>query len=145
MKNHITDPLSIFNQLYKEVDEIYHIYAKRHGISDTALWLLYSLSENNAAYTQRELCDEWHCPPQTINSALKNLERKGYIELKSIAENHKNKLIVLTKEGLKLTQNIISPLINAERSAFQSLSEDEREALLSLTKKYVDFLKTKVN
>ena len=60
MENMIIDQLAVFNQLYKEMDEIYHLYAKKQGISDTALWLLYSLYEKDATYTQRELCSAWN-------------------------------------------------------------------------------------
>lgn len=59
-----------FNQLYKQMDELYHAYAKACGVPDTVFWLLYSLYEGGA-YTQHELCQAWHYPPQTVNSALK--------------------------------------------------------------------------
>ena len=49
MEKHLTDPLAVFNQVYKEMDEIYHLYAKQHGISDTALWLMYSLYQSETA------------------------------------------------------------------------------------------------
>lgn len=68
--------LAVFNQIYKEMDETYHLYAKQHGLSDANLWLLYSLYESEAL-TQKEICSVWHYSPQTINSALKNLEKKG--------------------------------------------------------------------
>ena len=109
MENMTSDPLALFNQLYKEMDEIYHQYAKRQGISDTALWLLYSLYEDGAGYTQRELCSAWHYPPQTINSALKNLVNQGYIQLKPVEGNQKNKRIVLTEAGKELMREVISP------------------------------------
>lgn len=44
-----------FNQLYKQMDELYHAYAKACGVPDTVFWLLYSLYEGGA-YTQHELC-----------------------------------------------------------------------------------------
>lgn len=68
--------LAVFNQIYKEMDETYHLYAKQHGLSDANLWLLYSLYESEAL-TQKEICSVWHYSPQTINSALKNLEKQG--------------------------------------------------------------------
>ena len=89
MAKNTTDPLAVFNQLYKKMDEIYHLYAKRTGISDTALWLLYSLYEEGTAYTQRELCSIWQLPPQTVNSALKALERQEIIALVPIPGNQK--------------------------------------------------------
>lgn len=144
MENMTSDPLALFNQLYKEMDEIYHQYAKRQGISDTALWLLYSLYEDGAGYTQRELCSAWHYPPQTINSALKSLVNQGYIRLKPVEGNQKNKRIVLTEAGNEMMQEIISPLIRAEKRTFQRLEKSERDALLSLTHKYVSLLKGEV-
>lgn len=144
MENMTSDPLALFNQLYKEMDEIYHQYAKRQGISDTALWLLYSLYEDGAGYTQRELCSAWHYPPQTINSALKSLVNQGYIQLKPVEGNQKNKRIVLTEAGNEMMQEIISPLIRAEKRTFQRLEKSERDALLSLTHKYVSLLKSEV-
>lgn len=144
MENMTSDPLALFNQLYKEMDEIYHQYAKRQGISDTALWLLYSLYEDGAGYTQRELCSAWHYPPQTINSALKSLVNQGYIQLKPVEGNQKNKRIVLTEAGNEMMQEIISPLIRAEKRTFQRLEKSERDTLLSLTHKYVSLLKGEV-
>ena len=38
-----------FNQLYLKVEELYHGYAKRHGLSDSMLWLLYSLRSSSSA------------------------------------------------------------------------------------------------
>ena len=144
MENMTSDPLALFNQLYKEMDEIYHQYAKRRGISDTALWLLYSLYEDGAGYTQRELCSAWHYPPQTINSALKSLVNQGYIRLKPVEGNQKNKRIALTETGKELMREVIFPLIQAEKRTFQRLEKSERDALLSLTHKYVGLLKGEV-
>ena len=75
MNGAVSDPLEEFNQLYKTLDDIYHKYAKSRGLSDSALWLLYSLRSSSSAHTQSELCSAWHYPPQTVNSVLKNLEK----------------------------------------------------------------------
>ncbi len=140
-----SDPQATFNQLYKEMDEIYHAYAKRHGVSDTALWLLYSLCENRAACTQKELCSAWHYPPQTINSALKRLEKQGLVTLRFRSENHKNKWVMLTEAGKTYAQAIIAPLIAAEQRTFQGLKKTERETLVALTQKYAILLRDQIN
>ena len=77
MEEQILAALAQFNLFYRELDEIYHQYAARQGIGDAALWLLYSLRESPEPMTQRQLCAEWHSPPQTVNSALKRLEQQG--------------------------------------------------------------------
>lgn len=144
MKDPIATQLAAFNQLYKEMDEIYHVYAKEQGISDTVFWILYSLYENNSSYIQKELCSEWHYPPQTVNSALKSLEKQGIISLEAVPGNKKNKLVSLTEHGLTLTQRVIARLTDAERNAILSMTADERRTLLSLTEKYTEFLRRHV-
>ena len=144
MKDPIAAQLAAFNQLYKEMDEIYHVYAKEQGISDTVFWILYSLYENNSSYIQKELCSEWHYPPQTVNSALKSLEKQGIISLEAVPGNKKNKLVSLTEHGLTLTQRVIARLTDAERNAILSMTADERRTLLSLTEKYTEFLRRHV-
>lgn len=145
MKDSIAAQLAAFNQLYKEMNEIYHAYAKEQGISDTVLWILYSLYENNSSYIQKELCSEWHFPPQTINSALKTLEKQGIISLHTTPGNKKNKLVSLTKDGRALTQKVIARLTAAEQNAILSMKADERGALLSLTEKYTELLRAEVS
>ncbi len=145
MEEIYTDPLREFNQLYREVDELYHRYAKAQGISDMTLWLLYSLYEREGVYTQRELCAAWHCPPQTLNSALKSLEAKGLILLQTTDKNRKNKQVLLTEQGRAVAQSIIAPLMLAERRALQSLGEAEQAALLTLTRRYVELLQAQIN
>lgn len=144
MRTLIASQLAAFNQLYKEMDEIYHSYAKEQGISDTVLWILYSLYENNSSYIQKELYSEWHYPPQTVNSALKSLERQGIISLETTPGNKKNKLVSLTENGLIFTQKIIARLTSAEQNSFLCMTPDERTALLSLTEKYTELLRRHV-
>ena len=140
MKNRKADSLEEFNQLYKKMKEIYHLYAKSLGISDMAFWLLYSLHKGSGFHTQKDICTTWHYPPQTVNSAIKNLERQGLITLEYAEGSQKNKRIVLTKEGRAYMKKAISPLVAAERSVFQGLEKGELEALLGLTQKYIDLL-----
>lgn len=133
-----------FNRLYRELDEIYHIYAKEHGLSDSALWILYSLVESNTRMTQKDMCRLWHRPPQTINSALKRLEAQGMLMLIPAADSQKTKEIVLTDSGRDLVSRIILPVFQAETRALRCMSIEERTLLLSMTAKYVDHLKEEI-
>lgn len=145
MKELINGPLAEYNQLYKEMDEIYHLYAKKHGVSDTALWLMYSLYLNDAENTQSEICSAWHYPPQTINSALKRMEKQGLILLDAVPGNQKNKLIKLSEKGREIIEKAIAPLVEAEQKAFQGLKHKEKAALFALTRKYTQLLKSQMD
>lgn len=133
-----------FNRLYRELDEIYHKYAKEHGLSDSALWILYSLVESNTRMTQKDMCRLWHRPPQTINSALKRLEAQRMLRLIPAADSQKTKEIVLTDSGRDLVSRIILPVFQAETKALRCMSIEERTLLLSMTAKYVDHLKEEI-
>ena len=89
--------------------------------------------------------DVYKRQPQTVNSSLKNLEKQGLIALTAIPGNKKNKLVVLTEKGKEMTQRIISALVLAEQKSLQGLKRSEQEALLSLTKKYVELLRAEIN
>ena len=136
----ISKELSEFNLLYKEMNEIYHIYAKNHGVSDTVLWILYVLSEYGGICRQKDICSELHYPAQTVNSAIKWLERRGIVRLETAEENRKNKAVLLTEEGKKLSESIIAPLVETEDKAFSDLFESERKSLIEVNKKYVKLL-----
>lgn len=141
---HTLTYLKTFNKIYKEMDTVYHNYAKKCGVSDMAYWILYSMSENDGYFTQRDFCNDWFFPPQTVNSALKDLEKKDVIFLEPVPGNKKNKWIKLTKNGEKFVKKVITPLIHVECESFETLSKDECELMLSITQKYVSLLKRKV-
>lgn len=138
------DNLKMYNQIYKEMDVVYHKYAKACGLSDMAYWILYSIAENNKYFTQRDFCKDWFFSPQTVNSALKDLEKKGIIYLESVEGNKKNKLIKPTENGKNYIETYITPLIKTECESFETLSQEECELMLSTIKKYVSGLKEKV-
>lgn len=91
------------------------------------------------------MCSPWHYPPQTINSALKNLEKQGIITFKPGPGNKKNKLVIPTEKGHELTQKNIACLADAEQAAFLDMKKEERQALLSLSRKYAELLKKEVS
>lgn len=137
--------LKTYNKIYKEMDIVYHNYAKSCGLSDMAYWILYSIAESDEYFTQRDFCNDWFFAPQTVNSALKDLEKKDIIFLESVPGNKKNKLIKPTENGKKIIESVIIPLIETECESFEALSKEECELLLSTTKKYISVLKDKVS
>lgn len=137
--------LKLYNQICKEMDIVYHNYAKNCGLSDMAYWILYSIAESDEYFTQRDFCNDWFFAPQTVNSALKDLERRDIIFLDTVAGNKKNKLIKPTENGKKFIERFIMPLIKTECESFETLSREECELMLSATQKYIAALTEKVN
>lgn len=127
------------------MDIVYHNYAKDHGLSDMAYWILYSMAESDEYFTQRDFCHDWFFAPQTVNSALKDLEKKDIIFLEAVVGNKKNKLIKPTENGKKFIERVILPIIQAECECFDVLPKDECDTMLSVTREYISVLKNKVS
>ena len=129
-----------YNRASKELEQLYHAYARRASVSDAALWLLYVIRLSGNNLTQAAICTDWHYPPQTINSALKRLEAQGLAALAPAAGSKRDKTVRLTPEGCCIAESIIDPLIDAGRSALADLSPEDRSALVSLSRRYLDLL-----
>ena len=79
--------ITLYNQLIKEMDDLYRVYAKNCNLSETAFWILYCIREREEeAFTQREICEYWFYTPQTVNSALKNMTEEGLLTLRAEEE-----------------------------------------------------------
>ena len=141
MKN-ISKNLQMFNQVCKETNVIYHDYAAKNGISDTAFWIMYSVYYYGEGITQKNICEEWFYSAQTVNSSLKTMEKNGLIILEPSKDNKKEKQIHFTKEGLLLAEKIIKPVIEAEKQSFEQLDNMEIEAMFELTYKHMKKLES---
>lgn len=123
------------DQLMKEYDAIYHMAAVAYGLSDTAMWILYMVSDATETYTQQDLCRQCCFPKQTINTAINNLIRNGYLTLETLPGTRNSKRIILTDAGQALMQTTIDPLKQAEDAAYSKFSDAERQRYLELTRR----------
>ena len=145
MYGELSMPVAEFNQAQKENDTSYRNYAKSAGLTDTAFWILYSITEREVPFTQKELCTSWFFPVQTVNSALKDLCQRGILRLESVSGNRKNKSIALTAEGNELVCRVIMPLIEAEQRAFARMGKEEYDRFLKMTHRHVTLLKEEID
>ncbi|MBS5064483.1 MAG: MarR family transcriptional regulator [Hungatella hathewayi] len=135
MKNSVQEQRAELVRLDKQQDELYHRCAVHLGISDTAFWVMYFLCDFEEVYTQNALAELWCLPKQTVNSAINNLVKEGYVYLEQMAAARNSKAICLTEKGTEFCQKYIVPVLNAELKAFSQMTEEERCLFLSLTEK----------
>lgn len=131
-------------RIYNAGDELYHRLAVYYGMSDSNLWVLYSLYLSEHACTPMELAKTWSLPKQTVHSALKALEKNGYICMQPSPDNKKNRLVLLTEAGKKLAERVTVPVIAAERRAFACLGEEEQQQLIYLMTKHYHSLEREI-
>lgn len=128
------------DRLYNEIDRLCHEFAKSCGLSDCAYWTLYALAEADDAVALRDLCAAWFYSKQTVNSALRSLEAKGLVHLDYAEGCRKSKELSLTDAGRSFCSAHIAPAMRAEARAFGTLTSDERQMLVQLTRRYADAL-----
>ena len=87
----------------------------------------------------------WYFPRQTVNSAIMNLVKIGYIKLEQIQGARNSKAVILTEQGLNICKNIVTPLVNAELRALLKMSEEERQMFLELSNKQQRLLQAELN
>ncbi len=135
--------ISEYNQLHKECDALYHFVAVQLGLSDCSFWILYVLTETKESIRQSELCDNAFMSRQTVNSALKKLEKNGIVELRRI-DGKMGKNIHLTETGEKFVSEKIMPVLQAEANACATFKKEEKEFFLRTFKTFVDNLRNEL-
>ena len=63
-------------------DELYATLARRHGMSFHTALTLYALDQDGGC-TQKQIAENWLIPKQTVNTVVKDLERRGYVSLRA--------------------------------------------------------------
>lgn len=111
------------------MDNLYSAFQKRSGLSDAEFWCLYSIHRGDCAY-QHEMRALLFLSKQTVNSALKQLVKKGLVEVRIPPENQRLRAVVPTPEGRAFCRRHFDMLDDLERLAWDGLSEAEQTAMV---------------
>ncbi|MDE6361721.1 MAG: winged helix DNA-binding protein [Clostridia bacterium] len=134
------DFIKLYNEIYKAGNRIYHAFALKCGLSDSALAITYELRmEGQDGISQRDLGATLSLSKQTVNSSIKSLADMGLVELKEGKADKREKAVILTDKGEKFCIEKIDRIIHAEERAFSRLTEEEARALMSAEKKYYSY------
>lgn len=126
--------LETFREVSMEFDAVYGMLAKSCGLSGTEYWALILIYEG--VETQREISEQLSLSRQTLNSAFKQLIRKGLLRLVPFEHDQRSKRALLTQEGRRFVESTIARTRRVEERAWQSLTEEEQAALIRLTHQF---------
>ena len=130
-----------YNRMYRETDALYHRVAQGLGLSDSAFLIFYALAELGDGCLQIDIAKRYSISKQTVSSAVRLLERKGYLYLKHGKKRDMH--LVLTPAGEAFAKDNILPLMQLENDVFSIMSPEDSRALLKLTRLYTDILTEK--
>lgn len=129
------------NRLLGEVNGTYHEAAVKLGLSDSAMAVLYALCGEGGACPLQEVVRQSGASKQTINSAIRKLEREGAVSLEPGEGRGKN--VRLTSRGRELVRRRVVPLMELEDEIYASWTEEELRGYLELTGRFAAALKEK--
>lgn len=121
--------LDRFYNLWRESTAIYEDWAKQQGLSNNAVMVMDSIYSNKENCTPSSISHKWFIPKQTVNTILRDFEKKEYITLLQHPKDKRNKIIQPTKKGEEIMGNIVSKLKKLE---FYTLSQMGKEKVDSM-------------
>lgn len=131
------------NYLMGETQAVYHEIALKLGLTDSALQILYALSENDGCCSLQELCRASGLSKQTVHSALRKLEQEGTVALAPQKAGAKCKVVTLTPTGRSLADATTGRLIAAEQEILGGWPPQELALYLALNERFLNELKQK--
>ncbi len=135
MKTKICSIMHRINYLNAELDALYHQASLKLGLTDSASIVLYTIYDNGEDCLLSDIYKQSGVSKQTVNSAIRNLEKKHIIYLEQ--HSGRAKKVILTDTGKEYVQKTIVRLFDAETAAFASWTEEEINAHIGFMEKYI--------
>lgn len=135
MKTKICSIMHRINYLNEELNALYHQVSLKLGLTDSASIVLYAIYDNGGDCLLSDIYKQSGISKQTVNSAIRNLEKKHIIYLEQ--HSGRTKKVLLTDIGKEYAQKTIARLFDAEAAAFASWTEEEINAHIGYMEKYI--------
>lgn len=135
MENRTYDRIHRINYLNAEIEALYHHASWKLGLSDSASIVLYTIYDSGESCLLGDIYKQSGISKQTVNSAVRNLERKGILYLEP--HSGRAKKVALTGAGKEYVKATIARLFEAEAAAYASWAEEEIDAHIGLLEKYI--------
>lgn len=133
-QNETAAQLTRFREATRELDSVYAAFPKACGLSEAEYWSLVAVYEG--LETQSSISAQLYLSRQTLNSAFRQLRRKGLVQLEPYADNQRSKRAVLTDEGRRFVETNVLRMHRIEERAWAKLTGEERRLLPELTRRF---------
>ena len=141
MKAYSSKEMKRYNHLLGEIEAVYHEMSLKLGLSDSAMIILYTICDEGDSCLLQDICLRSGMSKQTINSALRKLEKEGIVYLKPA--DLRGKKVCFTEKGRDLAKSTAVRMIEAETEILASWSKEDVEKYLELTERFLSALKVK--
>ena len=114
---------------------VYSAWSKKHGISYNEMLVLYTIRDNYYC-TQKQICDSYLLPRQTINHVFAKMCENGIIEISEKYGKGKEKAFILTEYGKTYATPFIESLNSVEERAVELMGKDRILSMTTLVQEF---------
>ena len=119
------------NQAIIKFRGIYAAWSKKHEISYNEMLVFYTIRDNGFC-TQKQICDSYLLPRQTMNHVFAKLCEEGILQVSPEHGVGREKAFVLTEKGRAYAEPLIASLNRVEEQATQMMGRERIQAMTVL-------------
>lgn len=128
--------MSDFERLGKqigEVDAMMDVWIAKLGLNYNSFAVLYALaSAENGQCTQKQICEAWLLPTQTVFNVCKEYKAKGWIEFYPSMSDKRERIMRLTPIGIIKAKSVWGATRQLSQQTFGIFGEHKTEQLFAL-------------
>ena len=114
---------------------IYAAWSKKHEISYNEMLVFYTIRDNGFC-TQKQICDSYLLPRQTMNHVFAKLCADGIVEISPEHSIGREKAFVLTGKGRVYAGPLINSLNSIEERAIELMGKERIQAMTELVQEF---------
>lgn len=114
---------------------LYALWAKKHGISYHELLVLYTIREQGIC-TQKQICDSYLLPRQTINHVILDMRKRGLLTLSPEHCVGREKAFILSETGREYAADLLEALNRMEMEAIEEFGREKIRAMVETVFSY---------
>jgi DNA-binding MarR family transcriptional regulator len=124
--------MAMFYESSRSIDKLYNQYAKSEGMTFLGYLILDIICSTPENCTQKLICEQTLLPKQTVNTIIRSFWEQGYVEMREIDSDRRNKAIRLSETGQKFADKVMKKISEAEEAAMGQLTHEQRQSLIEI-------------
>ena len=114
---------------------IYSAWSKNHNISYNEMLVLYTIRDEGFC-TQKQICDSYLLPRQTMNNVFLKMRKEGIIEIDPSRGIGKEKAFFLTDKGKTYSAPFLNSMNRVESHAAKIMGGEKIQQMTELVKEF---------
>ncbi|AUI65310.1 MULTISPECIES: MarR family winged helix-turn-helix transcriptional regulator [Glaesserella] len=120
-----------------EMDNALNHWISKLGLNYNHFAVLYALAQTvKNGCTQKQICEDWYLPKQTVFNICKEYKEKGWIEFAESANDKREKIMHLTESGKTQAEPIFHATRSVSELAFAEFGDEKIVQLFTLMREF---------